>query len=85
MQRVAKVWHLLPHDPAAMDRLAKSLGVSPVVAQLLLNRGLTEKEGALSFLEPKLNGLRAPEALPGATNAVDSHFKAEEDNPPKIV
>ena len=39
-----KTWHLLPHDPAAVDRLAAALRLSPIVAQLLLNRGLTSPD-----------------------------------------
>src|SRR5262245_6482291 len=43
----AKSWHLLPHDPIAIERLARSLGLSTVVAQLLINRGLTTPDAAV--------------------------------------
>ena len=72
----AKVWHLLPHDSAAIDRLARSLRVSPILAQLLLNRKITEAPHAERFLACPLNGLLEPEALPGVELAVERLFVA---------
>jgi single-stranded-DNA-specific exonuclease len=66
-----KTWRLLPHDSAAVERLARSLNISPVVAQLLLNRQLAEPEAARDFLDAPLTGLHAPERLPGVEEAVD--------------
>src|SRR4051812_8141635 len=71
MSRVAKRWHLLPHDESAIGRLAGELGVAPVVAQLLLNRGLADPAAARAFLGAELKGLHAPETLPGAARAAD--------------
>ena len=68
---VAKVWHLIPHDQAAIDRLAGALGVSPVAAQLLLNRGFTAPDAARRFLESPLTGLHEPSTLPGVSLAVE--------------
>src|SRR5207248_523787 len=64
-----KVWQLLPHDPAAVQDLARSLRVPPVIAQLLLNRGLGRPEAALRFLNAPLTGLHPPDLLPGARAA----------------
>ena len=66
---VVKTWRLLPHDPDAVGRLARQLGVPGVVAQLLLNRGLCEPEDARRFLDAPLNGLHPPELLPGVAEA----------------
>jgi len=68
---VAKQWHLLPHDSFAIQRLASSLRISPVIAQLLLNRGLAEPNEAKRFLESPLKGLHPPAALPGVPLAVE--------------
>jgi len=68
---VAKTWTLLPHDAAAVERLAASLRKPPVVAQLLLNRGLAEPSAARRFLESPLAGLHPPELLPGVNEAAD--------------
>jgi single-stranded-DNA-specific exonuclease len=67
----AKTWHLLPHDRAAVERLASALGVGPVVAQLLLNRGLSSPEESRRFLDAPLSGLHPPELLPGVAEAAD--------------
>jgi single-stranded-DNA-specific exonuclease len=61
----------LPHDPAAVERLARALGTSPVVAQLLLNRGQGDPEIAAAFLKAPLSGLHEPERLPGMPQAVE--------------
>jgi single-stranded-DNA-specific exonuclease len=68
---VAKVWQLLPHDADAIARLASALRTSPVVAQLLLNRGLTDPEAARRFLDAPLAGLHPPQLLPGVNEAVE--------------
>jgi single-stranded-DNA-specific exonuclease len=71
LQTCAKTWHLLPHDAAAIARLARALGRSPVVAQLLLNRGLGEADAATRFLDAPLTGLHPPQLLPGVAAAAD--------------
>jgi single-stranded-DNA-specific exonuclease len=77
-QTVAKTWRLLPHDPAAVERLASALRTSPVVAQLLLNRGVTAPEAAHRFLEAPLSGLHEPEMLPGVEEAAGRIWAAVE-------
>src|SRR5687767_1354922 len=57
---VQKVWQLVPHDRTAIERLAGAAGISPVVAQLLLNRKLTTPEAARRFLDAPLTGLHHP-------------------------
>jgi single-stranded-DNA-specific exonuclease len=76
LQALAKVWHLLPQDRAAMEQLARELRVSPVVAQLLLNRGLTDAASARRFLDAPLNGLHRPELLHGVPEAADRLWEA---------
>jgi single-stranded-DNA-specific exonuclease len=76
MSHAAKSWHLLPHDRDAVDRLAARLRLSPIVAQLLLNRQIAEPEAAQRFLQAPLSGLHAPDLLPGVSRAVDLLFEA---------
>jgi single-stranded-DNA-specific exonuclease len=71
-----KTWRLLPHDAGASQRLARSLQVSPLVAQLLLNRGVDAPEQARRFLDAPLNGLHPPERLPGVSRAADRILQA---------
>lgn len=66
-----KTWRLLPHDSAAVERLSAALGLGPIVAQLLLNRGLNDPAEARRFLDAALTGLHPPDLLPGVTEACE--------------
>lgn len=77
---IAKTWELLPHDPVAIDRLARALSASPVVAQLLLNRGLNDPERARRFLDSPLTGLHQPALLPGIEAAAERLHEAVRQN-----
>jgi len=63
-----KTWIISPADPRA-DQLAKSLKVSPLLAQLLINREVTDPQSGSAFLRPKLTDLISPELLPGVRDA----------------
>src|SRR5262249_31381686 len=67
----SKIWQLLPHDPSAIERLSRELNVSPVVAQLLLNRQLSEPEQAQRFMNCPLSSLYEPERMPGVEAAAE--------------
>jgi single-stranded-DNA-specific exonuclease len=75
-----KLWHLLPHDAAAIERLSRSLRVPPIIAQLLLNRQQAELPVAERFLTCPLNGLLEPELLPGIEQAVERIFLAIQEH-----
>jgi single-stranded-DNA-specific exonuclease len=77
--RVPKQWKLLPHDRPAIERLSKELGISPVLAQLLLNRGVTQADTARRFLSAPLSGLHEPELLPGVSEAAERLHRAARD------
>ena len=66
-----KVWRLLPHDPAAIRSLSAAAGVSPIVAQLLLNRKISDPQLAKKFLGCSLSGMHDPELLSGLNAAID--------------
>ncbi|MDD5134060.1 MAG: single-stranded-DNA-specific exonuclease RecJ [Phycisphaerae bacterium] len=70
-----KQWHILPADSLSAS-LAAELKISPLMAQLLINRGVKNCDQAKSFLYPKLNELIEPELMPGITPAVDRIEKA---------
>jgi single-stranded-DNA-specific exonuclease len=75
----------LPHDPSAIERLASALRLSPIAAQLLLNRGLQHADDARRFLDSPLTGLHPPETLPGVVSAVDHLVRAAEERQPICV
>ncbi len=56
---------------AAAEGTARRLGLHPLVAQLVYNRGLEQPEAMREFLEPRMSMLYPPEALPGATEAAE--------------
>jgi single-stranded-DNA-specific exonuclease len=52
------------------EQLAKSVKVSPLLAQVLINRGITEPAEASVFLRPKLTELIDPVLMPGIEPAI---------------
>jgi single-stranded-DNA-specific exonuclease len=65
-----KDWLIAPPSEARED-LARGLRISPIVAQVLANRGVTDVETARQFLKPQLADILPPEALPGAVAAAE--------------
>lgn len=64
-----KQWVIRPPDGRSAQ-LAKSLKISPLLAQVLINRGLTETQSGSIFLRPKLTQLIDPAQMPGIEPAV---------------
>jgi len=60
-----------PADPAIADRLARELGVSPLLAALLAARAVTDPGEAEDFLHPRLASLPDPLATPGMRGAAE--------------
>jgi len=73
-----KLWVITPPDDRA-GPLAKSLNVSPLLAQVLINRGTTEVAAGAAFLRPRLAGLISPERMPGVGGAVARIIRAIEE------
>jgi len=74
-----KRWRIHPHDGDRIARLQESAGVTPVVAQLLICRGIRDPKAAREFLEPKLSDLRDPGLLPGCCAAAEFLHQAISD------
>ena len=62
-------WVVPPVD-GRTEQLAKSLKISPLIAQLLVNRGIFEAREGSVFLQPKLTELIRPAQMPGIGPAV---------------
>jgi single-stranded-DNA-specific exonuclease len=69
-------WSLAPAQPALAAFLSRELRISPLLAQCLLNRGLSEPEPIRCFLQPRLQQLADPFLLPHMRTAVDRLFRA---------
>jgi single-stranded-DNA-specific exonuclease len=61
--RLSRRYVLSPQDPARAGELGRACGVSPVIAQVLLNRGIVEGAEAKAFLQPKLAQLTQPDGM----------------------
>ncbi len=85
MRTTTRPWHLLAHQPDAIARLAEALRAPPVVAQLLINRGVTEPEAAARFLNVPFKSLYDPALLPGAAAAADRLWAAVSAGEPICV
>ena len=64
-----KQWVIRPADDRSAQ-LARSLKISPLLAQVLINRGITDACAGAIFLRPKLTELIQPEQMPGVKTAV---------------
>ena len=78
-------WRLRPFDADRVAALSRAAGVAPLIAQILLNRGVEDAPGASIFFEKRLAGLHDPELLPGVPEAADRIVAAIRDHRKIIV
>ena len=64
-----KRWVICPPDKCS-EQLARTLKVSPLLAQVLINRKVCDARAGAVFLSPKLTELIAPGQMPGIKPAV---------------
>ena len=76
MAVAAPRWEPLACDAPSADRLAAALGIAPIVARLLCQRGFSDPEQAARFLNPSLDQLHDPMGLAGMRAAVDRILEA---------
>ncbi|HKO35501.1 MAG TPA: single-stranded-DNA-specific exonuclease RecJ [Pyrinomonadaceae bacterium] len=80
-----KKWILRSRDAAEVREFAKELGVSPIVAGLLLSRGYGNLEAAERFLKPTLGQLHDPMLMRGMTEAVARVLHAIDQQEPILI
>jgi single-stranded-DNA-specific exonuclease len=71
-----RVWEDVPSDAADVAATAAALGVPPVIARLLCQRGLGDLERAQAFLHPDIARLHDPLLLTGVREAVQRIMRA---------
>jgi single-stranded-DNA-specific exonuclease len=81
----AKRWTVRRHDAAAAASLASVLGVSPILAALLINRGYADERAARAFLSPTYDQLHEPYLMLGMREAVARVKHAIETNEPILI
>ncbi len=65
-----KIWQI-KDDPSSSSWLARKLGISKLLASLLIHRNITSADSAKSFLFPKLGALRDPFLFKDMDRAVE--------------
>jgi single-stranded-DNA-specific exonuclease len=73
-----KNWIQARSDQAGVARLARELGVSEVLATLLVNRGVKDADTAYKFLNPTIKDLHDPFLMRDMRAAVDRILRAVE-------
>lgn len=71
-------WTIQKHDRATIANLARSLDVAPIIAALLISRGLSDHETAHKFLNPSFDQIHEPKLLKGLQTAVPRILQAIE-------
>jgi single-stranded-DNA-specific exonuclease len=78
-------WTIATPQPLLTRQFASTLRISPLLAQCLLNRGLSEPAMIEDFVSPRLKNLSDPFALPNMAAAVDRLFQARAQNERLVI
>ena len=81
----AKRWNVRRQDTDAAASLARVLGVSPILAALLINRGYADERAARAFLSPSYDQLHEPYLMLGMREAVARLKQAIEIQEPVLI
>src|SRR6266436_4787039 len=84
-RRSPKKWLVSEPDQALTAELASALGVSPIVAGLLVARGHHDLDSARAFLTPSLDQLHDPFLMRGMIDAVMRLLHAIENHEPILI
>jgi len=82
---MSKVWELAKINPKKQKELSDALDVHPIVAQLLVNRGLSDIEEARAFLSSELSTLKDPFLLKDMKKCVERILSARDKNERVLV
>lgn len=71
--------------PDGSEALARRLNVHPLVAHIMLGRGITDDGAGRRYLEPKLTDLSDPALIPGVIFAAERIVRAVTDEQPIVI
>lgn len=80
-----KRWRIMPGESTTESELSTALSVHPIVAKLLVNRGITTVAAGAAFLHGTLDTLLDPFGLKGMAEAVAAIEKALAAQEPIVV
>ncbi|HEV7397865.1 MAG TPA: single-stranded-DNA-specific exonuclease RecJ [Pyrinomonadaceae bacterium] len=73
---IPKRWIVREQQPQRAASLAQTIGVSPIIASLLITRGYSDELSSLSFLKPSYDQLHDPYRMLGMPEAVARVLRA---------
>ena len=76
MNKPARKWKVAKTAKGPAEKISKKLGILPIAARLLVNRGIRTVEEAETFLSPSLSDLPSPFLMKGMDEAVERLKKA---------
>ncbi len=79
-----KVWKVKKPDSSLQKKIKDELGISSVLAQILINRNLTSSQAAKVFLNPHISSFHDANLLPDIEKAKDRILRASK-NKAKIL
>jgi single-stranded-DNA-specific exonuclease len=85
LKKKSKKWLVRETEYARATEMSAHLGVSPIVAGLLLARGYQDIESAKTFLNPSLSHLHDPFLMRGMSQAVERVLRAIDNREPILI
>ncbi|MDP2939352.1 MAG: single-stranded-DNA-specific exonuclease RecJ [Candidatus Omnitrophota bacterium] len=80
-----KIWNIPSPLPFGQIKLAKNLDIHPLIAQILINRNITDESQARIFLEADLSMLYDPFRLKDMDRAVERIKQAKRNNESVLI
>lgn len=78
-------WKFHPERSTLQEQIARDSKISPLLARLLVNRGIQSSDEAKGLLHPGIDGLSDPFLLPGMDIAVERLLLALKNRDPIVV
>jgi single-stranded-DNA-specific exonuclease len=79
------LWKIFNPEEKIAETLAQGIRVSPLTAQILINRGISTVEQANVFLNPRLANLRDPLEIPNIVDAAKRVLQAKVNNESVLI
>lgn len=79
-----KIWNITSIDSSLQQFLSKELNTHPIIAQLLINRGLTDLADAQSFISAEISGVHDPFLFKHMDRAIE-RIKQAKKNQEKVL
>ena len=80
-----KEWIFSPSSSELAASLSKNIGLSPIVASLLVKRGVTTPDDIESFINPKLKNFKDPFDIPNIKKGAERIVQAKQNNEKVVV